>query len=60
MTIIGMLHHRLDPRTVLKSYAFAAVAQAEGAQFLLYAKSVDFDKRSIRGKVYDNGDWHEK
>ncbi|MEY9971443.1 UDP-N-acetylmuramoyl-tripeptide--D-alanyl-D-alanine ligase [Lysinibacillus sp. RC46] len=61
MTIIGMLHHRLDPRTVLKSYAFAAVAQAEGAQFFYFTpKSVDFDKRSIRGKVYENGDWHEK
>ncbi|MFF2177736.1 YheC/YheD family protein [Lysinibacillus sp. NPDC058147] len=61
MTIIGMLHHRLDPRTVLKSYAFAAVAQAEGAQFFYFTpKSVDFDKRSIRGKVYEKGDWHEK
>ncbi|MFB7156436.1 YheC/YheD family protein [Lysinibacillus sp. NPDC056232] len=61
MTIIGMLHHRLDPRTVLKSYAFAAVAQAEGAQFFYFTpRSVDFDKRSIRGKVYENGDWHEK
>lgn len=35
MTIIGMLHHRLDPTTVLKSYAFAAVAKAEGATFFL-------------------------
>ncbi len=61
MTIIGMLHHRLDPRTVLKSYAFAAVAQAEGAQFFYFTpKSVDFDKRSIRGKVYEKGDWHER
>ncbi|MFJ6208455.1 YheC/YheD family protein [Lysinibacillus sp. NPDC092081] len=61
MTIIGMLHHRLDPRTVLKSYAYAAVAQAEGAQFFYFTpKSVDFDTRSIRGKVYENGDWHEK
>ncbi|MFF2793588.1 YheC/YheD family protein [Lysinibacillus xylanilyticus] len=61
MTIIGMLHHRLDPRTVLKSYAFAAVAQAEGAQFFYFTpKSVDFDKYYIRGMVYENGDWHEK
>ncbi len=36
MTIIGMLHHRLDPTTVIKSYAYAAVAKAEGAQFFLF------------------------
>ncbi|WP_082337363.1 YheC/YheD family protein [Lysinibacillus sp. FJAT-14745] len=61
MTIIGMLHHRLDPTTVLKSYAYAAVANAEGAQFFYFTpKSVNFDNRLIRGKVYENGEWHEK
>ncbi len=61
MTIIGMLHHRLDPQTVIKSYAFAAVAKAEGAQFFYFTpKSVNFDNRSIRGKVYENGTWHER
>lgn len=61
MTIIGMLHHRLDPTTVLKSYAYAAVAKAEGAQFFYFTpKSVDFAKRSIRAKVYEDGQWHEK
>ncbi|MGC7928588.1 YheC/YheD family protein [Lysinibacillus sp. VIII_CA] len=61
MTIIGMLHHRLDPTTVLKSYAYAAVAKAEGAQFFYFTpKSVDFEKRSIRAKVYENGQWQEK
>ncbi|MFJ7919095.1 YheC/YheD family protein [Lysinibacillus fusiformis] len=61
MTIIGMLHHRLDPTTVLKSYAYAAVAKAEGAQFFYFTpKSVDFAKRSIRAKVYENGQWQEK
>ncbi|MFJ7734068.1 YheC/YheD family protein [Lysinibacillus sp. NPDC097231] len=61
MTIIGMLHHRLDPTTVIKSYAYAAVAKAEGAEFFYFTpKSVDFDKRSIRGKVYENGEWHER
>lgn len=61
MTIIGMLHHRLDPQTVIKSYAFAAVAKAEGAQFFYFTpKSVNFDNRSIRGKVYENGAWHER
>lgn len=61
MTIIGMLHHRLDPTTVLKSYAYAAVAKAEGAQFFYFTpKSVDFEKRTIRAKVYENGQWQEK
>ncbi|WP_249660615.1 YheC/YheD family protein [Lysinibacillus fusiformis] len=61
MTIIGMLHHRIDPTTVLKSYAYAAVAKAEGAQFFYFTpKSVDFAKRSIRAKVYEDGQWQEK
>ncbi|QPR69821.1 YheC/YheD family protein [Lysinibacillus macroides] len=61
MTIIGMLHHRLDPTTVLKSYAYAAVAKAEGAHFFYFTpKSVDFAKRSIQAKVYENGQWQEK
>ncbi|MEK4170280.1 YheC/YheD family protein [Lysinibacillus sp. FSL L8-0312] len=61
MTIIGMLHHRLDPTTVLKSYAYAAVAKAEGAKFFYFTpKSVDFAKRSIQAKVYENGEWQEK
>ncbi len=61
MTIIGMLHHRLDPTTVLKSYAYAAVAKAGGAQFFYFTpKSVDFEKRTIRAKVYENGQWQEK
>lgn len=56
-----MLHHRLDPTTVLKSYAYAAVAKAEGAQFFYFTpKSVDFVKRSIQAKVYENGQWQEK
>lgn len=61
MTIIGMLHHRLDPKTVIKSYAYAAVARAEGAQFFYFTpKSVNFDNRTIKGKVYEEGQWHER
>ena len=58
MTIIGMLHHRLDPTTVLKSYAFAAVAKAEGATFFTShlkvwtLPNVLFEQRSMR---MDNG-----
>ncbi|MGE7090459.1 YheC/YheD family protein [Lysinibacillus sp. NPDC048646] len=61
MTIIGMLHHRLDPKTVLKSYAYAAVARAEGAKFFYFTpRSVNFDDRTIRGKVYEEGQWQER
>ncbi|QDQ02570.1 UDP-N-acetylmuramoyl-tripeptide--D-alanyl-D-alanine ligase [Lysinibacillus fusiformis] len=61
MTIIGMLHHRLDPKTVLKSYAYAAVARAEGADFFYFTpRSVNFDDRTIRGKVYEEGQWQER
>ncbi|MGE7954181.1 YheC/YheD family protein [Lysinibacillus xylanilyticus] len=61
MTIIGMLHHRLDPRTVIKSYAYAAVAKAEGAQFFYFTpRSVNFNTRSINGKVYEDGEWHDR
>ncbi|MEK4229081.1 YheC/YheD family protein [Solibacillus sp. FSL H8-0538] len=61
MTIIGMLHHRLDPKTVIKSYAYAAVARAEGVQFFYFTpKSVNFDDRTIKGKVYEDGQWQER
>lgn len=61
MTIIGMLHHRRDPTTVIKSYAYAAVAKAEGAEFFYFSpKSVNFVNRTIKGKVYENGTWREK
>ncbi|WP_397538256.1 YheC/YheD family protein [Rummeliibacillus pycnus] len=61
MTIIGMLHHRLDPKTVIKSYAYAAVAKAEGVPFFYFTpKSVNFVNRTIRGKVYEEGQWQDK
>lgn len=61
LTTIGMLHHRKDPTTVLKSYAFAAVAKAEGVDFFYFTpKSVNFTKKTILAQVYENGTWHEK
>lgn len=36
MTTIGMLHHRRNPTTVIKSYAYAAVAKAEGVNFFFF------------------------
>lgn len=61
MTIIGMLHHRLDPKTVLKSYAYAAVAKAEGVDFFYFTpRKVNFDNRTIDGKVLEDGQWQER
>lgn len=61
MTTIGMLHHRLDPETVLKSYAYAAVAKAEGVDFFYFTpRRVDFSTRKIQGKVLEKGKWVEK
>ena len=61
MTIIGMLHHRRDPKTVIKSYSYAAVAKAEGIRFFYFSPgTVNFVNRSIRGQVYENGRWQER
>ena len=61
MTLIGMLHHRRDPETVVKSYAYAAVAKAEGVQFFYFSPGkVDFKTRTILGKVLENGQWQER
>lgn len=61
MTIIGMLHHRKDPDTVMKAYAFAAVAAAEGAKFFYFSPGeVNFSNRTIKGQVYEKGKWQTK
>ena len=61
MTIIGMLHHRKDPETVMKAYAFAAVAAAEGASFFYFSPGeVNFSNRTINGQVYEKGRWQRK
>ncbi|MFJ7666876.1 YheC/YheD family protein [Lysinibacillus sp. NPDC097195] len=61
MTIIGMLHHRLDPKTVIKSYAYAAVAKAEGIEFFYFTpRKVNFENRTINGKVLEDGQWQER
>ncbi|WP_081415934.1 YheC/YheD family protein [Peribacillus kribbensis] len=61
MTLIGMLHHRKDPKTVLKSYAYAVVAMAEGADFVYFSpKGVNFAEKTIKGYVYEKGAWIER
>lgn len=58
MTLIGMLHHRKDPTTVIKSYAYAAVAKSEGAHFVYFSPGeVNFVNRTITGQVYEKGIW---
>ncbi|MFC0523293.1 YheC/YheD family protein [Pontibacillus salicampi] len=58
MTLIGMLHHRKDPETVIKSYAYAIVAKAEGADFIYFTPSmVHFGSETISGLVYEDGKW---
>lgn len=60
MLIIGMLHHRKDPRNVTKSYAYAAVAKAEGAELLYFSpRCVDFENRKIHGYIFENGSWQK-
>lgn len=60
MMIIGMLHHRKDPQKVIKAYAYAAVAKAEGAELLYFSPgSIDFEDRKIRGYVYKSGAWQK-
>lgn len=55
-----MLHHRKNPESVIKSYAYAAVAMVEGAQLLFFSpRTVDFNKRIINGYIYKDGSWHQ-
>ncbi len=56
-----MLSHRKDPRTVFKSYAYAAAAKMEGVNFYFFSPArVNFNERNIKGWVYENGQWIQK
>ncbi|WP_255298461.1 YheC/YheD family endospore coat-associated protein [Brevibacillus dissolubilis] len=58
MTLIGMLHHRKDPRTVIKAYAYAAIARAEGAELVYFSPGqVNLEDKTVNGYIYENGDW---
>lgn len=58
---IGMLHHRRDPSKVIKSYAYAAVAKAEGAEFVYFSpRRVQFENSTVHGWVLENGAWVER
>ncbi|ARU61971.1 alpha-L-glutamate ligase [Tumebacillus avium] len=61
MTLVGFLHTRKDPRKILKLYAFAAAAKAEGVEFFYFtAGRVNLNERTIRGLVLENGSWVEQ
>ncbi|MCA1057188.1 YheC/YheD family protein [Rossellomorea aquimaris] len=58
MIRIGMLHHRKHPDSVIKSYAYAAVAKAEGTKMIYFSPGgVDFTTRTISGYEYEDGKW---
>ncbi|WP_077296605.1 YheC/YheD family protein [Virgibacillus pantothenticus] len=61
MTTIGMLSHRNDPKTVFKSYAYAAAAKMEGVEFFFFSPGrVNLKEKTILGWVYVMGEWIEK
>jgi hypothetical protein len=58
--LIGLLHQCKDPERVMKAYAYAAVAKAEGVELLYFSpKAVNFDERKINGYMYINGKWQK-
>lgn len=58
MVVIGFMHYRKKPTGVYKAYAFAAVAQAEGAELLFFSPgAVDFENKKINGYIYKDGEW---
>jgi hypothetical protein len=61
MALIGMLHHRADPQKVRRAYAYSAVAKAEGEEFFYFTPGkVDINNHTILGKLYENGQWHDR
>jgi UDP-N-acetylmuramoyl-tripeptide--D-alanyl-D-alanine ligase len=55
-----MLHHRKNPEKVIKSYAYAAVAKAEGVELLYFSpRTVDFTTKTINGFIMVNGRWQK-
>ena len=56
-----MLSHRKDPRTVFKSYIFAAAGKMEGADFFFFSPGkVNLEEETILAWIYEMGEWVEK
>lgn len=59
--LIGYLHTRTNPDKIKKLYAFNAVAKAEGVGFYYFTpRRVNIETQTIRGLVYENGQWTKK
>ncbi|HHX81076.1 MAG TPA: YheC/YheD family protein [Acholeplasmataceae bacterium] len=59
--LIGMFHIRKDPNKVSRAYLYSAIARQEGHEFFYFtARGVNFEKRKILGKHYQNGKWKTK
>ncbi len=55
-----MLHHRKHPDSVIKAYAYGAIAKAEGTEMVYFSPSgVDFKTKTITGYMYNDGKWEE-
>lgn len=58
---IGMFHYRKNPEEVSRAYLYASIAKMEGIDFFFFSsKDVDFSKKVINGKFYDEGTWKKK
>lgn len=61
MTTVGMLSHRKDPKTVYRSYAYAAAAKMEGVGFVFFSPGeVNFSEKTIYGWMYEKGEWLQR
>jgi len=61
MSLIGIFHYRKDPSKVSRAYRYASIAKMEGLDiFYFTAKRVDFERKIIKGLIYENGEWIEK
>jgi hypothetical protein len=57
---IGMLHHRKHPDSVIKAYAYAAVAMAEGTEMIYFSPGgINLKTKTISGFEYKDGEWVE-
>jgi len=58
--LIAYMHYRKSPVGLNRAYAFAAAALAEGVELLYFSPgAVDFDKHTIKGYQYVDGEWKQ-
>jgi len=60
MTLVGHLHYRIDPHKAKLVYAYAAVAKAEGIDYVYFTpRRINVNNRTVTGFMYNNGAWSE-